>query len=97
MIARLVRKQEESLGVMSFYFQPENETVWLAGQYAVYRLVHDNPDQKGVQRFFTISTAPFEKLICITMRLTDSTFKQALRKLEVDAEIEVVRIGGTLF
>jgi ferredoxin-NADP reductase len=55
-------------------------------------LSHINPDAKGTKRYFTISSAPFENVVNITTRITDSTFKQALSKLSKGAELSLLNI-----
>jgi ferredoxin-NADP reductase len=61
-----------------------------AGQYLRYTLDHPDPDERGISRFFTISSAPSEGYILLTTRLgrPRSTFKQALGRLEEGAVIE---------
>ena len=63
---KLVDKKNETSNVKSFVFEPEIPVEWSAGQFMVYRLDHENPDIRGKQRFFTISSPPFEKNITIT-------------------------------
>jgi ferredoxin-NADP reductase len=86
-----VKKEQEIDGVYSFYFEPEQELIWTPGQFLYYTLNHPNVDDRGAKRWFTISTAPFEKLVRITTRINldrSSTFKSALMQLKEGAEIE---------
>ncbi len=92
MKAKLVNKRPETEGVITFVFQPEQPITWQAGQYLHYRLPHDNPDDRGEERWFTISAAPFEKQPQVTTRLTSengSSFKHALEALSVGDELEL--------
>jgi ferredoxin-NADP reductase len=50
-------------------------------------LPHDKPDGKGTKRWFTISSAPYEKIIQITTRVTESSFKQALSHLDIGEDL----------
>jgi glycine betaine catabolism B len=87
----LKQKKEELPGVRSFIFEPQQPLSWQPGQYMHYVLPHPDKDDRGVERFFTIASAPFEKRIQITTRLTDpkgSSFKKALDNLSVGQEIE---------
>lgn len=75
----------------SFIFDPQEAISWQAGQYLHYVLEHNNPDERGVERWFTIAAAPFENHIQITTRFDgekQSSFKQALLAMEPSAQIE---------
>jgi ferredoxin-NADP reductase len=86
-----VKKEQEVPDVYSFYFEPEKPLSWTAGQFLHYTFSHPNADDRGVKRWFTISTAPFEKLARITTRINSersSSFKSALTQLKSGDEIE---------
>lgn len=88
---KLVDKKPQTSEVESFIFEPETPISWNAGQFMVYRLDHENPDLRGKQRFFTISSAPFEKNIVITTHIEkkkSSSFKTALDNLKIGDFIE---------
>jgi ferredoxin-NADP reductase len=88
---RFIKKEQEVKDVYSFYFEPEEAVEWQPGQYMHYVLDLENVDDKGNERWFTISTAPFEKTIRITTRLDNlpvSMFKHRLMELEEGQEIE---------
>jgi len=88
MLLRLSSKHSEPGNVVTFRFQPEQPLSWQAGQYMKYTLSHENPDAEGMNRFFTIASAPYEGEVQITTRISDSTFKQALNNLEIGSSIE---------
>jgi ferredoxin-NADP reductase len=78
-------------GVESFVFEADQPLSWEPGQYMHYVLPHPNEDDKGTERWFTISTAPFEKDIRITTRFDGeqvSSFKQALHNLKPGDGVE---------
>ncbi len=88
----LIGKRVEAEAVTSFVWQPEVPLAWEAGQYLEYTLPHENPDERGIQRWFTIASAPYEGTPMITTRVApdrSSTFKVALQTLEPGATIEV--------
>jgi ferredoxin-NADP reductase len=88
---KFIKKEQEVPGVYSFYFEPEEELTWAPGQFLHYTLQHDNSDDRGLKRWFTISTAPFEKLVRITTRINQeksSSFKSALMQLIPGDELE---------
>jgi ferredoxin-NADP reductase len=94
---RFVKREEEVTGVSSFYFEPEQLISWEAGQYLQYILPHPKTDERGVKRWFTISTAPFEKLPRITTRIDStrsSTFKTALMQLKAGDSVESAEPKG---
>jgi ferredoxin-NADP reductase len=87
----LKSKTPEVPGVYTFTFAPAEPVSWQPGQYMHYVLKHENPDDRGQERWFTISSAPYEEDIMITTRFDGekkSSFKQALLKLEPGGTIE---------
>jgi ferredoxin-NADP reductase len=88
---RLREKRQEIEGVKTFIFEPEAQIEWQPGQYLHYVLEHSNPDDRGIERWFTIAAAPFENHIQITTRFDGekmSSFKQALAAMEPGGIIE---------
>lgn len=79
-----INKVARAADVYSFIFQPSESISWKAGQYMDFEITHTNPDDRGTHRWFTISSAPFEKNVMVTTRFTErsSTFKSALLKLK---------------
>lgn len=97
MYLQLKEKREEVPGVISFIFEPEKPIEFTPGQYVHYVLHHLPTDDRGSDRWFTNSAAPFEKNIRITTRLTKekgSSFKKKLESLEVDGWIEISVVEG---
>jgi len=87
----LINKQSETDEVTSFYWKPEASVTWKAGQYFHYTFQHENPDDRGIERWFTCSAAPFEENIRITTKFANeksSSFKKALFALEPGTTIE---------
>ncbi|HEX8931594.1 MAG TPA: FAD-dependent oxidoreductase [Patescibacteria group bacterium] len=63
----------------------ELETSWNfePGQYVRMSLPHDNADERGTSRYFTISSSPQNKEnLVITVKLRDSSFKKTLHALQ---------------
>lgn len=87
----LVSKQQIQEGVFTLTFHPEQPIVWQAGQYMHYQLPHEQADDRGTERWFTISAAPYEQNIQITTRFFDdksSSFKRTIMSLNVGDTIE---------
>jgi len=97
MILTLFKKVLRTADVISFYFKPQIPVKWETGQYMQFTLPHDNPDERGTTRFFTISSAPFEENIMITTRFAgdaSSTFKKALLVMEIGQNISALMPQG---
>lgn len=93
----LIEQKEVSPGVRSFVLEPEKPVSWRPGQYLHYTFDHPHADSRGVERWFTISSAPYEKFIQITTRIANekgSSFKKALLDLPPRGEIEAEGPGG---
>lgn len=90
MALKLIDKKHLVDNVWAFRFKPDDPFSWTAGQYVRVELPHDNPDDEGTKRWFTNSAAPFEGVMQITTRVTDTTFKQALSKLEPGDELQLL-------
>lgn len=87
----MIEKRKETEGIITFIFKPEKKLKWEAGQYLIYNINHKTPDSRGKMRFFTISSAPFQKNPSITTRVSKSrgsSFKKALTGLKIGSVIE---------
>lgn len=86
----LIDKKTIVANIKSFVFKPEKKINWICGQYFIYFLPHKNEDLRGIMRFFTISSSPFEKHITITTKISknSSSFKKALDNLKIGEEIQ---------
>ncbi len=94
---KLMEKMEEAKNVYSFVFEPENPVSWKAGQFIFYKIPHEHPDNRGIERHFTISSASYEKNIMLTSKFdpeNGSSFKKALLKKEPGDTIEAYDIKG---
>jgi glycine betaine catabolism B len=74
------------------WFRPEKPFSYIAGQFIEMRLAHDQPDDRGEKRWFTLSSSPTEDLIAMTTRFTpehSSSFKTTLQHLKVGDEVTI--------
>lgn len=96
MKVRFDYKQKNGGSVHTFYFKPPKLLRYTAGQFIEMHLPHDNEDDRGHKRWFTLSSAPEEKLISITTKLDKkgSSFKKALASLKPGQEISIVEPMG---
>lgn len=93
----LIEKKQETSDVTAFIFSSHEPLVFKAGQYLHYVLHHRPTDDRGSDRWFTNSAAPFENNVRITTRFSDdsgSTFKKKLFSLIVGKRIEISVVEG---
>lgn len=76
--------------VWAFRFKADVPLTWTPGQFIQVEIPHDNPDSEGTKRWFTVSSAPYEDVVQITTRVTNSTFKQALDAVKVGEAIKLL-------
>jgi ferredoxin-NADP reductase len=88
--------KQEANDTFSFIFAPEQPLQWKAGQLLRYVLNHPNPDDRGVERFFSIASAPHEKHVTLTTRFASKTssFKKALKNFRPGDAIEAHDLEG---
>jgi len=71
--------------INSFWFEPQKPLDQIAGQYIEMHIEHDKPDDRGIKRWFTVSSSPSDgPLFSITTKFSEpsSTFKTALHELK---------------
>lgn len=92
----LTERKAEAPDVETFRFKPQEPLTWKAGQFIHYVLHHEPTDERGSDRWFTVSSAPFENAVTLTTRFSEksSTFKKALRELKNGDAIEIADIDG---
>lgn len=92
MIITFKQKFTEAGNAVTFIFESKQPIGWEAGQYMTLTLPDVSPSNN--ERTFTISSAPYEKHLQITTRITDSVFKQRLNSLKPGEQIEADQFGG---
>jgi glycine betaine catabolism B len=94
----LTNKKPITPDVTLFIFTPEEPINWKAGQFLRYQLPDPSPDERGESRFFTISSAPYEKNIFLATKFAPnegSTFKKDLHNLPIGATIDSFGPSGS--
>src|SRR5690349_481399 len=94
-----VKKEQKSQDAYSFYFDKTGQDLnFLPGQYLRMSLPHENPDNRGTGRFFTISSSPLEQEhIIITTRVLQSSFKHALSNLQPGTKVRIFGPMGNFY
>src|SRR5215216_5157547 len=90
MLLTLTERHPEAAAFESFQFEPERPFAFAAGQYLHYTLQDGESDDRGLSRYFTIASAPSERSVLLTTRLSTpgSSFKRALSSLQPGAVVE---------
>src|SRR5579864_8201275 len=94
---KLIEKRQETSDVITFIFEPTETLTWQPGQYLHYVLHHEPTDDKGSDRWFTNTAAPFEDHVRITTRQTTdrgSSFKKKLFSWVEGKKIEMSVVEG---
>lgn len=95
----IVRLKERSMVAKDIYhlsFETPTPLLFSPGQYMEWTVLHEAPDNRGVRRYFTVASAPGEKVISIGVKIAEksSSFKQALLKLVPGDRIAVAQLAG---
>jgi ferredoxin-NADP reductase len=84
-------KQEEG-GTTTFSFMPTKPLTWVAGQSIKIEV----PGPYGpLEHRFSISSAPYQAFISITTRLSGSSYKNSLAKLQKGDTVRAYGLEGT--
>jgi ferredoxin-NADP reductase len=86
----LTSKENLVDNVWAFRFMAHAPFSWIPGQFIRVELSHENPDDEGTKRWFTVSSTPHDGYIQITTRVTDTTFKKALSALPIGGTINLI-------
>ena len=88
----------ESSSVTTFFFDPQKPLDFLAGQYVEVTLDHENPDNRGIKRTFSISSSPKDKYISITTKTMvekPSSFTKSLLQLKYGDLVDISSPKGS--
>lgn len=89
-MSRLIKKEQLTGDTYSFYFTRPSAFEFIPGQYIKMILSIENPDERGVSRFFSLPSSPTERdHLMITTRILQSTFKKTLGSLPLGAEVQI--------
>lgn len=91
----LSSKQKIAADTYEFTFGAGN-LKFQAGQYLEWTIPHSRPDIRGVRRFFTIASSPFDNQLKIAIRFFEksSSFKKTLMDLKKDQTITASQLAG---
>jgi ferredoxin-NADP reductase len=88
--------EQETEHIWTFWFRTEKPLEYSAGQYTELYLPHENADDRGEKRWFTLSSAPGGELVSITTKHSEpsSTFKDALFALQPGTNVDLAEAMG---
>jgi glycine betaine catabolism B len=84
------RADQTAANIKTFWFKPARAVRYTAGEFIEMYLPHDNADNRGQKRWFTLSSSPTDELVSITTKFAaerGSSFKQALAALQPGAQV----------
>lgn len=87
-----VRSEDTAHNIKTLWFKPERPVRYIAGQFTEIYLPHDNADNRGIKRWFTLSSSPTDELVSITTDFTPlrgSSFKQRLLELSPGTQLKL--------
>ncbi|MBP7832925.1 MAG: FAD-dependent oxidoreductase [Candidatus Levybacteria bacterium] len=88
------KKEQVNYDTWNFFFEKPIGFKYSAGQYVKIKLPIEHPDNRGISRYFTLSSSPTEEHLTITTRIIKSTFKKTLDSLEKGQKVEVRGVWG---
>ena len=92
MTVTFVKEVKEAANISTFYFSSSSRMDYTAGQFIELTLKHKNPDNRGIKRWFTLSSSPKDELLSITTKFAaknGSSYKKALGRLKAGDKLEM--------
>ena len=88
---------KESEGVYTFLFKKEIDLTWKAGQHGLFSITHKKI--KNPTKPFTVSSAPTENVVRLTLRIGDnpSDFKKAMLELKQGMNVRMSGPVGSFY
>lgn len=96
LLLKLKEKIQIAPDIYDFVFVPKGKLQFSAGQYMEWTLGHNNPDSRGVRRYFTLASSPTEDNLRIGVKFypNSSSFKKSLISSESGREIVASQLSG---
>lgn len=94
---KLISKQDLAKNITTYRFNKPPNFKYIAGQYSEFHLKHTDSDERGIVRWFTLSSAPEEDFIEFTTKHQDtksSSFKLALKGLKKGDQLDIFDAMG---
>lgn len=96
LLLRLKEKIQLAPDIFDFVFSTDQKFSFTPGQYLEWTLSHENTDNRGNRRYFTLASSPTESDIRIGVKFYEnsSSFKKALLSLTSEHPIMAGQLSG---
>ncbi|MCL5675600.1 MAG: oxidoreductase [Patescibacteria group bacterium] len=96
LILTLKEKIPIASDIYNFIFSTDKKINYKPGQYLEWTLAHENPDQRGNRRYFTIASSPTENDLIIGVKFYQpaSSFKKNLLAVSGSTNIVASQLSG---
>lgn len=93
---KLIHKAQVSLDSVVFAFNKPDKFKFTPGQYMEWTIPHKKPDNRGVRRYFSISSSPGENNIQLLVKFNNpsSSYKASLSNMQEGGEIIASSLSG---
>ena len=90
-IATLTKSEMIAKDIYTFHFSPKPFVSYVAGQYIELIIPHNDSDNRGSNRWFTLSSSPTEHEYAITTKIerNSSSFKKNLLALKIGDKVKM--------
>lgn len=88
--------EDTAAHIKTFWFKPEHELRYEAGQFIELTIKHEDADDRGERRWFTLSSSPTDTLLSITTKVAEkpSSFKRRLFELNPGDTVDLSESMG---
>ncbi len=95
-VMKLSAKEEVADGIYHFTFKPDKPITFKPGQYLEWTLGHEQPDNRGNRRYFTLASSPTEDCVMLGVKFYDkpSSFKTKLLSMKLGDTIMAAQLAG---
>src|SRR5579872_4796258 len=96
LLLTLVEKIQIAPDMYDFIFSADSKLAYDAGQYLEWTVPHEEIDNRGMRRYFTLSSSPTEPDLRMGVKFyqNSSTFKRALISLKIGQQIFAGQLSG---
>ncbi len=96
LVLKLKERNRLASDVYEFVFSAPRRFAFVPGQYMEWTLAHPEVDSRGNRRFFTLASAPTERVLRLGVKFNkkSSSFKQAMLAMKKDTEIIAAQLSG---
>lgn len=96
LVIKLTAHRQLTPTTEEYVFETQHPVNFEPGQFVEITLPHPRKDWRGIRRSFSITSVPCERSLAIAVKFYEpsSSFKHALRKLEIGTELTATGISG---